>query len=210
MIKNVIWDWNGTLLNDMDVCIESMNIMLKKRNLKTLNLDSYREKFCFPVKQYYQAIGFNFEEEPFAELAKEFIVTITRLNYKCHIFDDVIDKLIEFKKKGIRQIIISASEEKTLLKQVKECNIDSFFYEILGLDNFHAHSKADIALEYIKKKNIESYETVWIGDTLHDSDIAESLNMKPILINRGHQNIKGIDLSKKISILSSIKEIDLF
>jgi phosphoglycolate phosphatase len=55
----IIWDWNGTLLNDVKECLQIINKSLHKRNLPALNLPRYLEKFQFPVKKYYEAIGFN-------------------------------------------------------------------------------------------------------------------------------------------------------
>jgi len=75
MIKShtIIWDWNGTLLDDMDICISSMNRMLSKRELPELNIDKYRDVFTFPVIDYYKAIGFDFRKEPWDVAAHEFI-----------------------------------------------------------------------------------------------------------------------------------------
>jgi phosphoglycolate phosphatase len=72
-LKSIIWDWNGTLLNDLDFCISTINILLKKRELPLLNHYSYKEVFSFPVKDYYQAVGFDFSKEDFAIPAQEFI-----------------------------------------------------------------------------------------------------------------------------------------
>ncbi len=50
--KVIIWDWNGTLLNDTDICVSCMNRVLKKRGLELLDVQRYREIFNFPVKIY--------------------------------------------------------------------------------------------------------------------------------------------------------------
>ena len=61
--KSIIWDWNGTLLNDAELALFSINVMLKKRLLPTLSLPEYKQVFNFPVKDYYLRIGFDFEKE---------------------------------------------------------------------------------------------------------------------------------------------------
>ena len=72
--SHVIWDWNGTLLNDVDRCIAQMNQMLKKRNKKPLSgISDYHKACCFPIIEYYKNVGFDFAEEPFEDLADEFI-----------------------------------------------------------------------------------------------------------------------------------------
>jgi phosphoglycolate phosphatase len=67
-ISGIIWDWNGTLLDDTELSVQTMNQMLQKRNLQQLTHASYKEVFSFPVKDYYRKIGFNFTSEPFEYL----------------------------------------------------------------------------------------------------------------------------------------------
>ena len=69
--SHIIWDWNGTLLNDAWLCVEVMNGMLAKRNLPIRTLNQYMDIFDFPVKDYYVKLGYNFEKEPF-EVDKKF------------------------------------------------------------------------------------------------------------------------------------------
>ena len=65
----VIWDWNGTLLDDAPVCVAAINDMLRERSLPQLSAERYQEIFCFPVSEYYRKAGFDFSKEPFERLA---------------------------------------------------------------------------------------------------------------------------------------------
>ena len=70
----VVWDWNGTLFEDMIACIETMNELLRQKGLKCISgIDEYRRKFCFPVKKYYERLGFNLDIDPFENLAHTYI-----------------------------------------------------------------------------------------------------------------------------------------
>ena len=83
--KHVIWDWNGTLVDDTWLCVEIINKLLKKRNLKLVTIDDYKEKFMFPVREYYIELGFNFEDEPFEVSGLEFINEFKK-DYLMHPF----------------------------------------------------------------------------------------------------------------------------
>ena len=61
--KAIIWDYNGTLLNDLSIGVECINRMLTKRELPLLTTESYREVFTFPVKKYYELVGFDFNKD---------------------------------------------------------------------------------------------------------------------------------------------------
>lgn len=72
-IKQLIWDWNGTLLDDVRMCVKVMNILLDKYSLPSLSYEKYREVFNFPVKDYYARLGFDFEIHPFEKAGIEFM-----------------------------------------------------------------------------------------------------------------------------------------
>ena len=72
-ISSVIWDWNGTLLNDVHISVNSVNHLLAQKDLHTLTRDDYLEVFTFPVQEYYESIGFDFTDEPFEVTAHQFI-----------------------------------------------------------------------------------------------------------------------------------------
>ena len=108
MINTIIWDWNGTLLNDTDICIESMNLLLQKRNHPVLTKDRYREIFTFPVRDYYIKAGFNFESEPFDLIALEFMDLYFSRLPKANIFSEAGQVLSIFQQRKITQVLISA------------------------------------------------------------------------------------------------------
>ena len=64
-ISHIIWDWNGTLFDDANLCRDIINRMLHARGRATLDAQRYEEAFGFPVRDYYARIGFDFSEEPF-------------------------------------------------------------------------------------------------------------------------------------------------
>ena len=72
-IKYIIWDWNGTLVDDAWLFVELMNEELIQRNLPQINVEKYREQFTFPVKKYYENLGFDFEKEDFKTVGLHFI-----------------------------------------------------------------------------------------------------------------------------------------
>ena len=58
----IIWDFNGTIFNDVNIGIESINVLLKRRGLKEISdINEYRESFGFPIVEWYKHLGFDFE-----------------------------------------------------------------------------------------------------------------------------------------------------
>lgn len=187
-IGGIIWDWNGTLLNDIDLCVHTINGMLQKRNLQKLSLDKYREVFSFPVKDYYQKIGFDFIAEPFEIPALEFIDNYNGRVQNCKLHENSINVLHYFQSVGIRQFILSAMKQDALDQCLEQQNISHYFEHVSGLDNHYAASKIENGQQLIAELNLNVNELVLIGDTVHDFEVASELGCQCVLIANGHQS----------------------
>ena len=185
---HVIWDWNGTLFNDVEWCVKVINKMLGSRDFRLLSsVAEYHGVFCFPVIEYYKKIGFDFETEPFECLAEEYMALYhVGKTGGCRLDENAEFVLAEIQKKGIEQSILSASETSNLLSQIGEFDIVCYFDAILGLSDIYAKSKLDIGLDYIVKKRIKN--VLLIGDTEHDYEVARALGADCLLVAAGHQS----------------------
>jgi phosphoglycolate phosphatase len=187
-ITGIIWDWNGTLLNDIELCVETINQMLEKRNLTLLTQASYKEVFSFPVKDYYQKIGFDFQTEAFEIPALEFINQYNEKVSGCSLHQNAIRVLNYFQSIGIRQFILSAMKQDILEECLRHYQIDHYFEHVSGLDNHYAVSKLENGHRLIAGLKLDVSDLVFIGDTIHDFEVASSLGCTSILIANGHQS----------------------
>jgi phosphoglycolate phosphatase len=184
----IVWDWNGTLLNDMHLCVQTINEMLEKRKLQLLSITSYKDIFSFPVKDYYRKIGFDFENEPFEIPALEFIERYNEQVSACLLHQDSLRVLNYFHSIGIRQFILSAMHQEVLDNCLKHYQIDHFFEHVSGLENHFAASKIANGHRLIAEFNLDVSELILIGDTVHDFEVASELGCRCVLIANGHQS----------------------
>ena len=80
-----------------------MNSILKRRGMKMISLEKYREIFTFPVKDYYLELGFDLEKEPFEISGLEFIKAYEKRKYDARLYPEVFFLLNELSKRGISQ-----------------------------------------------------------------------------------------------------------
>jgi phosphoglycolate phosphatase len=186
-IDTIIWDWNGTLLNDTDICIESINTLLNNRGLPLLDREKYLANFDFPVIDYYKRIGFDFSKEPFEIPAMQYIDLYTEKIRDSLLQESAIPILTFFKSKGFKQFILSASENRILEDSVSYFNITQFFDGLAGLDNHYATSKTEIGINMLKAHSINPENACLIGDTIHDFEVAQKMGCYCILVANGHQ-----------------------
>ena len=197
-IKYLIFDFNGTIIDDVDLSVECINKCIGKYlNRNKLTKEEYRNIFTFPVKKYYEDVGFNFNRLSWEEVGSFWMEHYMNNYQKCNVYNGIIDLLKSNKEKDIKNIIISASKTDYLIRQLKDLNILEYFDEILGIDNIYAESKVNIALNFIKDKN--KNECLLIGDSIHDKEVADAIGVECILLAYGHQNKeKLLKVSNKV------------
>jgi phosphoglycolate phosphatase len=199
--KHIIWDWNGTLIND--VWLE----MLKKRNLPKIDSEKYREIFDFPVTKYYIKLGFDFSKEYFEKLTVEFIGEYYARFNECKLFDEVEEVLKKIRGRGISQSILSASKEDVLTEKIKYYGIDKYFCRIIGLENHYAESKIENGKKWIAELNLNPQEVLLIGDTIHDYDVSKHMGCDCLLVANGHHSYKRL-ARLGTDVISTLKEIN--
>lgn len=203
---HLVWDFNGTILDDIQLGIDCVNVMLKKRSLPTLDsVEAYRAIMRFPVIDYYKDLGFNMEEEDYYQiLAPEWVAMYLAGEPNCGMMDGVMEVLEAAKASGVKQMVISATKTDQLLSQLDRLGIRGYFDEILGLDNFYAASKTALA-EAWRKEHPEAV-VLSVGDTDHDGDLADVLGADCLLYTGGHQSKERL-MTRNKTLIDHIGEI---
>jgi phosphoglycolate phosphatase len=203
-----IWDFNGTVLNDMSAGIRAVNELLSKRNLPLISgIEEYRNIFGFPVKSYYEALGFDFSKEPYDKIAHEWVALYLEYVKECSLCDGVYETLDKLKARGLTQVLLSATERDMLMRQVNDLGLKDSFSEILGLDNIYAVSKLSMACDW-RKSNIDIYAFM-IGDTEHDCDVAKAMGVDCYLVCSGHQSRQKLE-RLGVPVFDSLFELTAF
>ncbi|MDE6241765.1 MAG: HAD hydrolase-like protein [Anaeroplasmataceae bacterium] len=203
MSKYIFLDFNGTIIDDVDLCLDLLNDILKNQNKKLVTKEQYKDIFTFPVKKYYELAGVDFSIESFESLADKFIAAYQPLSLKCGLFPNSIEAFQKLKEKGYHLVILSASEKNNLLEQCESFGIVSYFDSILGIDNIHAASKVGIALKFMEEKHIKGEDILFVGDTLHDLEVAKAMGASCMLVSCGHQST-SILTQGGVPILSNV------
>jgi len=186
--KHIIWDWNGTLLNDAWLCVEVMNGMLARRGLQQVSMEFYRSVFSFPVRDYYENLGYDFETEAFEKVGMEFMVLYNQRQKECRLHPEAVSVLQAFRQRGFVQSILSAREQNELRAETVDLGVSGFFEKVYGLDDHYAHGKTDVGIKLIADLGLEPASLMFIGDTQHDAEVAREIGIDCILIPNGHHN----------------------
>jgi phosphoglycolate phosphatase len=205
-LKHIIWDWNGTMLDDRWLTIAAMNIVLARRNMAELTEDRYLQLFTFPVIEYYRRLGFDFDKEPFSVSGSEFINEYNARAFEPQLHDGIIDLIAELNENGVSHSILSASSQKILNKLAKHHNINHYFIAVLGQDNHYAYGKIETGKMWINKLDIAPKNTLFIGDTEHDLEVANAIGSHCALLSWGHSSTERLE-NRGINVFDAMSDL---
>jgi len=196
--KHLIWDWNGTLLNDVVLTHSVLNSQLKKAKMDEVCLDTYRSKQRFPIRDFYVDMGFNFETHPFESIADQFLQEYEdRLDKEAQLFEDRPDLLRSLQKSGSKHYLLSAAPHDHLVDIVTRHHLIDFFERVSGSENNHAAGKLERAHKLIIEAGIEISSCALVGDTDHDLEVGLALGVDVWLVTEGHQSRERLEAKHK-------------
>lgn len=181
----LVWDWNGTLLDDLDAAVEALNRMLADRGCAPTTRAYYRERFGFPVRPFYAELGVDLERWDWDRICIDFHRFFMEAGTQ-KVRDGARAALEMARAAGFRQGIVSAHRQDWLRRDVAAAGIDRYFDFVAGTDNLDGASKLERARQVFASDNPTS-PRIFIGDTLHDAEVAADVGGQCVLVSCGHQ-----------------------
>ena len=206
MVRHVIWDWNGTLVDDVSLCVQILNQELKAHQIEEISINEYRQKFFFPVACYYKKLGLPYTGLKYQALAIRYISEYRKRFKECQLHDGAFKALEWLDSRGITQSILSAGKQSDLESFVKHFAVDSFFCFIDGAKDIEARGKDERAHEHLSEIGINSEDVLLVGDTCHDWEVAQIIGCRSLLFTLGHV---GSDRLKRdeSTVITSLSEV---
>ena len=187
-MRHILWDWNGTLLDDTRAALDTLNIMLARRGARPVTMAFYRDNFAFPVRPFYERIGVELANEDWDALAREYHDLYAEQPKRLN--PEALAALERVKAAGARQSILSALRQDLLDEATAAFGVAPYMERIRGTDNLDGASKLDRARELLAEigeadEGRERPDVVMIGDALHDKEVADALGVRCVLCGQG-------------------------
>ncbi len=198
--KNIIWDYNGTIVDDAPLSVEAENIVMRSYGLPEITLDFYRQECVMPIEIFYRKV-YNMDNLDFDEIAERFMENYDRLMHKAAVFPDIADIIKAFHEMGLKQGVISGFETAHLKTGLKSFGLDGYFDFLSGADDNRCGDKSERAAAVAQRYGLEPNDTLFIGDMYHDYETAQKIGADCILIARGHQGAQPLRSSGNVTVL---------
>ena len=206
--NHLIWDWNGTLFDDVKLCSDIMNMLLTQESLPNISVKKYKSIFTFPVIEYYKIAGHTFKTNSFEVIGKQFMDEYEIRKGSCKLYQGATELLEILQSEKMNQYLLSAYEQNNLNHILDIYGIKNYFKYVVGLDNIYAGGKSHLArnLELKIRSNGQAGNILLIGDTIHDYEVAREINSDCIMLSHGHQDKERL-LKLGIPVVKNFEEL---
>ncbi len=201
MIKNIIFDWSGTLSNNLNCFYKTCEIIFQKLGKEMPPIEEIRRNFTLPYMKFWN--------KHFPDLSKEkqdklYAETIVQAGKSC-LYDNVKKVLQNLNKQKINLFVLSSDPKIQIIPEMKKAGVSNLFKEVF----WELHEKKHIISEILKKYNLNSNETLYIGDTSGDIEMGKKAGIKTAGITWGFQHKDILEKSKPDYLIDDIIELNL-
>ena len=203
--KYILWDWNGTLLDDLETSLFAVNDMLELYGKKPITLEEYYSYIDTPIYKFYEHI-FDLNVVTMEMIKPLFSRFYAENSDKLKLADGADYVLNKCREGGIKQYILSSAHIDNIAKYSQNLCDLTLFERVEGASDYDAGSKIERAISLFKNENINPDECVMIGDMLHDVETAEALGIDCILYAKGHTDYNTL-AKTGMPVCNSFEEI---
>ncbi len=199
MIKNIIFDWSGTLCDDHSRVYEANMRVFDFHNIKRMSFDEYKREFILPYMDFYKKYGLKIDKDVQDKLYTEAIYSLGFAD----LFPNVKESLVLFKEKGICMAVLSSNHQERLEDELYHCGIHNLFVKIKG----SSHNKKDDVLELMNQCNFLPNETIFVGDMSHDIETGKHANLKTAALCWGYELKENLAKANPDHLLDDIEQL---
>ena len=206
-MKHIIWDFNGTLLNDAQLSVDLDNDVFDQIGVPRITLEDYRNNMTMPVRDFYSAVGVDYSVHSYETIARLWLDEFNQKAVGVGLVSGALDAIRYFHSQGRSQSVLSASYEPSLRKQCEALGLTPYMTDISGLEDESASKKTEIGRRQLRELGLEGRDVVLIGDMLTDAHLAEDLGADCILVSWGHNDLKRL-LSSGLPVARDFGELE--
>lgn len=205
--QHIVWDWNGTLLNDNHAVVSAVNTVCREFGREQIDLHQWREVFSRPLLQCYERLlSRSLSEQDWARIDVFYHEAYRELLHSCELAHGVPDLLHHWEAAGRSQSLLSMWFHDELVPLVTDFGLHTLFARIDGIrSEVGGGSKAEHLRDHVAELRLDPAEVVLIGDVLDDAVAAEQAGTDCILLTTGVMSRSALEASG-FPVVDSIPE----
>lgn len=200
MIRNIIFDWSGTLMDDLPAVLKATNHVLRQAGLEEFSLDRFRAEFCLPFKKFYDRFT---PQIPMAQLETWFHDNFKQAQSSISEIPHAREFLQACQKRGVRMFVLSTVHPDHFAPQLALTGFGTYFeHAYVGV-----HDKEEKIRSILAENTLASAETLLVGDMQHDIDAAKHGGIKSCAVLTGYTGLEQLRESEPDLIVEHLGEL---
>ncbi len=202
MIKNLVFDWSGTLSNDMHQVYETVMKVFEHYGVARISLDEFRDSYTLPYMAHARRFGIGCRRD-------ELDAVFARHFRSCGFpepLPGVEQVLQQLKSSGKKLIVLSSHRQEFLEEEAARFfngNSELYFDKLFG----SVHNKEDEILPVIKAVDFIPSETIIVGDTEHDIRAGHRAGLFTAAVLTGYRPKEKLELARPHFVLNDLSEL---
>ncbi|MEH1099999.1 HAD family hydrolase [Micromonospora sp. CPCC 205561] len=182
--NHLVWDWNGTLFNDLSLVVASTNVAIASVGGPTVTADEHRVRFRRPVADYYaELLGRAVDDDAFGRLDRIFHDAYRTGLTTCQLAQDATVAMAAWPGS---QSLLSMWFHEELVPTVWTYGLAGHFVRVDGLRaSVGGDRKAESLRRHLAELGVDGRDVVLIGDSVDDADAAVSVGGRAVLYTGG-------------------------
>jgi len=204
--SHLVWDWNGTLLDDLPIVIEAVNRSIAMFGFGPIDADDYRDHYTRPVRHFYDGLfGRVIDDEEWLRLNTSFHDAYFELATHVDLAPGAVEAIGLLEDSGWGQSLLSMSPQDWLEEIVERLGLSDRFEIVDGLSGPTGGRKAAHLEDHLALLEVSGPDAVVVGDTPDDVAAARHVGARPILFHGGSHHMEVLE-AERVPVAETILE----
>jgi phosphoglycolate phosphatase len=200
VIRNIIFDWSGTLVDDLPAVLSATNSLFAHYQIPTLTLDRFRAEFRLPFKDFYTQ---HLAHVPMAELERVFHSHFNRVQHTIAPLPHAREFLEFCRRSGLRSFVLSTIHPDSYAVQTAA----NGFGQYIARAYLSVWDKRAKILDLLAENQLAPAETLFIGDMQHDIETAKFGGVYSCGVLTGYNRLEQLRASAPDLIVENLAQL---
>jgi len=210
MIKGIVFDFDGTIVDSMNMVFNALNDALKKKSLPTIEIELLGRMAGLPLIDIIGAKA-HISESAAKEVEKDVFEAYTAFcRTSCQLLPNVESTLKILKSKQIKIGLLTTTPSKPLKEVAKKFSLNDYFDIMIAKEDAKNKPKPDGLNKIITKFGIKKDECIYVGDSPIDILTGKAAGIKTIAVTTGIATIEQLKEAKPDDIIPNLKKLLIY
>ncbi|MBB5351767.1 phosphoglycolate phosphatase-like HAD superfamily hydrolase [Haloferula luteola] len=189
MFRNLIFDWSGTLVDDLPPVLDATNQVLGVYGVPPMDRETFRLRFRLPYREFYEEM---LPGVPLEELEVHFRKAFSGSSEPVTVLPHAREKLAWCQAQGIRCFVLTSMDSDAFRGQLEDFGLAGYFEATYSgvLD------KREVILEILDRHRLAPGETAFVGDMTHDVETAHHAQLTSVAVLTGYTHAGALALAR--------------